>query len=290
MAIIGILGSTGMAGSLIYTYLKDRGHIVLGYSRSKVEGFSDEPLNLHNSTHLENLYMWIKAQQPDAVINCTGVLVKDSNENPSEAIYVNSYFPHLLESWCEKTRTKVIHLSTDCIFDGEEFAYYEDTLPTERNLYGRSKALGEIDNGKDITLRQSIIGPAPQSTNTGLLNWILTQKEPEVQGFNHVEWNGITTLELAKHIENILVNHPHLSGIYHLVPDDELINKYELLKLIKKIWNLDVTIEKNKTQSSHKILTNTRDDYHVNVPGYEKQLTELKEYMDKHNIGVGSYY
>ena len=285
--IIGILGSSGMAGSMIYNYLKERGHTVVGFSRSKVEGLTDHQLNLHNPTHLENLYMWIQGRKPTAVINCTGVLVKESADNPAEAVYINGYFPHLLESYCKEGSCKVIHLSTDCIFDGQEgFPYYEDSIPNATDWYGRSKAIGEINNDKDITLRQSIIGPAPQVNNTGFLNWILTQKKDIVTGYSQASWNGITTLELAKNIERILTDHIYLSGVFHLVPEG-ITNKYDMLVQIRNIWGLNTTIENSLDNGSYKILENTREDFPVVIPDFDQQLIELYEYMQERNIKVG---
>lgn len=287
--IIGVIGSSGMAGSMIYNYLTERGHTVHGFSRSIIPGLTDQTLNLHNSSHLENLYMWIKAHNPVAVINCTGVLVKESQENPAEATYVNSYFPHLLENMCKGTSTKVIHLSTDCIYDGQNgFPYYEDSIPNDTSWYGRSKALGEINNDKDITLRQSIIGPAPQGNNTGFLNWILTQKEPIVKGFSQAMWNGITTLELAKNIERLLTDHAYLSGIYQLVPDG-IISKYEMLIQIRNIWGLPVTIENSLENGCYKILENTREDFPVVIPDYAEQFVELYNYMRNNDIKVADF-
>ena len=284
--LIGIIGSTGMAGSMIYSYLTDRGHTVVGYSRKILSGYTDKLLTLHNSEQLDNLHMWILSHHPDAIINCTGVLVKESQNNPAEAIYVNSYFPHLLESMTKGTDTKVIHLSTDCIFNGlDDYPYYEDSLPNETGWYGRSKALGEVNNSKDLTLRQSIIGPAPQVNNTGLLNWMLTQKEVIVKGYTQAMWNGITTLELAKNIERILMHQPQLSGIYHLIPDGT-ISKFDLLVLIRNVWDLDTTIEPSLDGTCYKILVNTRTDFPIIIPGYEEQIVELNHYMKEHHIEV----
>jgi dTDP-4-dehydrorhamnose reductase len=185
---IGVLGSTGMTGSMIYSFLKNQGHNVIGYSRKHIPNYYDRKLDIHSETDLERLYFDINAYKMHAVINCIGYLVKDSENNPAEAIYTNSYFPHLLERITRDIETKVIHLSTDCIFCGESFLpYTEDSVPDESNWYGRSKAFGELNNKKDLTLRQSIIGPAPQKNNTGLFNWIVTQTAPVVKGFSKVQ-------------------------------------------------------------------------------------------------------
>jgi len=275
---IAVVGN-GMAGSMIMHYLKNRGHNITGFARNT------GTLDVYNMQHLINLESWIKDNEPIAVINCIGLLVKACQENPCDATYINSFFPHALENMTENTNTKVIHLSTDCIFNGESIIPYDEySLPTETNWYGRSKALGEINNDKDLTLRQSIIGPAPQVNNTGLFNWILTQKEKSIKGFDKVFWNGITTLELAKNIEKILVNSPQLSGIYSLLPE-HIINKYELLMLIKNKWNLDVNIEKVSEPESFKILELIKKEIFP-ILDYKEQIDELYDYMNKYNIKV----
>jgi len=289
---VGVTGATGMAGAMVTHYFKSKGHKVMSFSRNPIEGFRDRPLNILHETDMDNLYFWMAAEKPHAVINCIGRLVQESNRHPSKAIYVNSYFPHKLEDIGRATGTKIIHLSTDCIFDGiTEFSYVEDDLPDETNWYGRSKALGELNNDKDLTLRQSIIGPAIQTSNTGLFNWIYNQKDTIVKGYDRVMWNGITTLELAKNIERILLDYPKLSGIYHLVPaNDEYISKYELLKLIRDIWQIPATIEKEVITDSSKILYNSRfNDYPVEIPGYIKQLTELYDFMEKTSFPINKF-
>jgi len=186
------------------------------------------------------------------------------------------------------TKVKVIHISTDCIFDGQAIGgYRESSLPTETNYYGRSKALGELNNGKDLTLRQSIIGPAPQASNTGFLNWLLMKPIIEVHGWTTAMWNGITTLELAKQIHSILVNNPELSGILNLVPP-EIVSKCALIKLIVEEWALPIKVNKVSDKPySYKLLKTEREDSPILKSDYQKQLKELHEYMDKYNIEVG---
>ena len=115
---------------------------------------------------------------------------------------MNSWWPHYLETLYAESKTKIVHISTDCIFDGSRGWYIESDTPTETNLYGRSKAMGEINNDKDITLRMSIIGTEiKEEGRSGLLNWVVNNPEDTVFGWEHSVWNGITTFELAKQID-----------------------------------------------------------------------------------------
>lgn len=286
MARVAVLGSTGMAGSMVSHYLSQQGYNVTKFSRKPITGYTDKLLNVHNQEQLDNFREWINIYQPAAIINCIGCLVEDSANNPAEAIFLNSYLPHLLENMTKENDIKVIHISTDCVFNGNDPSYTEKSLPNETNWYGRSKALGELKNNKDLTFRQSIIGPAPRESNTGLLNWALTQPDPVIKGFVHVLWNGVTTLELAKNIHRVLKIHPELSGIYHLVPQTDVINKFDLLGLIMEQWKTSTNITLDLKHESSKVLVNTRKDFPVHIPNYEEQIKELHTYMQTHDIKV----
>ncbi len=177
-----IIGEHGMVAHVMYMYLKEQGHNV------KALSIRDQELNEINF-----------GGGYDLVINCVGILVEESYKNLDKAVLYNAYLPHLLEAYYKDTNTKVIHISTDCVHDG--------------TFYGRSKALGEIENGKDLTLRMSVIGADKNPDGTGLFNWFMKQ-ENEVDGYEYALWNGITTLQLAKSIVPAM----RLTGIYNLVP------------------------------------------------------------------------
>lgn len=270
-----IIGSNGMAGHMIVRYLNSLNKYTI-----KTSARSNSDYNLDVENDLDLLLNAIKDFEPDIIINCIGLLIKACNDNPDRAIYVNSYFPHWLEKIAKNTRTKVIHLSTDCIFDGTQGNHLETDKATETSWYGRTKNMGEIINNKDLTLRLSIIGTELKSNGVGLLNWFLNQ-EGIVNGFTNCYWNGITTLELAKQIDTIIENRPNLSGLYHLAPDFK-INKYNLLVLAKNIWNMDkVQIFKKSDFCQDKTLINSRkNEYNPEIPDYETQLKELYKFTN----------
>ena len=207
-----VLGGNGMAGWMIGSYLSKK------YSVSVT---TRKELDIEKNLDLPEGF--------DYIINCIGLLLNDAKNNPAKTMYVNSYFPKYLEYYYKNTKTKIIHISTDCVFNGINGNYHESDSPDEIGVYGLSKTLGEINNNKDLTLRVSIIGPEIRESNkrSGLLNWLLTTKETEINGWVNAYWNGITTLELAKCIEQYIKN-PIISGIYH--PTNETITKYNLLK------------------------------------------------------------
>ncbi len=268
-----VIGSNGMAGHMISRYLKSRGYQVETLAKNN----ADFSVNIENLNESKAFFCGL--QRYDFIINCIGLLVKDSQETPSRAIYINSFFPHFLEETFANTNTRIIHLSTDCVFDGITGNYIESDRHTETNFYGRSKSLGEINNNKDITFRTSIIGPELKSNGSGLLNWFITNTSDEVDGWENAWWNGMTTLQLAKCIDQYIQN-PIITGVYHLVNNSVNINKYDLLCKINSIYNLGKTINKvNGPKPVNKILVDTKKLINFQIPDYNTQLKELKEFL-----------
>lgn len=266
-----VLGSQGMAGHTISKYLRQKNFSVVSAARNNDSHFID----VENKETIDSILF---SRQFDYVINCIGLLVKDSNDFPEKAALVNAWFPHYLESLLKKTNTKLIHLSTDCVFNGVKGNYIETDAHDEMNFYGRSKSFGEINNNKDITFRMSIIGPEIKHNGTGLLNWILTNKENDLPGWENAWWNGITTLQLAKCIEKYMLD-PKISGIYHLVSNSNKINKYELLSLINNIYKLNKNIIKtNGPKNINKILVDTKKIIDFNIPTYYDMIDEMMNF------------
>jgi len=269
-----ILGSRGMAGHTIYDYLKSLNkYEIVTMARTNAD------YNFDIIESPQNILDIIKDNQYDIIINCIGLLVKASEDCPAEAIYVNSYFSHLLEEVGKITGVKIIHLSTDCVNDGSKGSYLETDTPTETSWYGRTKAMGELKNNKDLTLRLSIIGDELKE-GTGLFEWFMRQKG-DIKGYSNVLWNGITTLELAKQIDKIINLPNSLTGLYHLAPSFN-ISKYDLLCLIKEIFEKEIAIGSDPTVIQDKTLHNSRTfEYNPLIPSYEQQLTEMKEWLSK---------
>jgi len=272
-----VIGAGGMAGHMIYDYLKSLNKYDLGATvRKPIEGLRAICVDVEED--LPALASIIESTAPDFIINCIGLLVKACETCPAEAVFINSFFPHMLENVTSGTNTRVIHLSTDCVFRGSDnpnSTYHEDDTPNEVTWYGRTKALGEVINEKDLTLRMSIIGPELKD-GTGLLHWFLKQ-EGTINGYDGHYWNGITTLELAKQIDKIMDT--DLNGLYHLTPSFK-ITKYELLNLCNKTFEKNLKIEKFNDTVVNKVLANNRIvEYEPSTPRYEDQLLELKEWM-----------
>lgn len=277
MKKIMIMGSAGMLGHIVYNYLLETNkfNIVDSSFPSKATDKS----YLLNVTNEQAVEKWIRDEKPDVIVNCVGVLIKESQKDPSNAIYLNSYFPHQLSKILQETGGRLIHLSTDCVFSGKKGGYAETDFCDAYDMYGRSKALGEVNNGKDLTLRTSLVGPELRENGEGLLHWFLHQTG-KVEGYTNVYWSGVTTLELAKAIEVAISK--EVNGLVHFTSGVS-ISKYELLQIIKKIWQRDdIIIQESSDIKIDKSLLKS-DSFQYEYPSYEQMLFDLKEWMDSHS-------
>lgn len=177
--------------------------------------------------------------RPEVVVNAAGVVKQRMDaESAAAAIEVNAVFPHRLARLCEPLGARVIHFSTDCVFSGERGAYAEADPPDARDLYGRSKLLGEPAYPHCLTLRTSMIG-RELHRKSGLLEWFLAQSAP-VRGYRKAVFSGLTTLELARVVERLVDSGRPAAGLYHVAAAP--ISKYELLRLVKAGFGLATEI------------------------------------------------
>lgn len=272
-----VLGAGGMAGHVVSLFLRESGHDVDTLSAHNA---LDDNTQLIDVMDLGKLRAVLDAKKYDSVINCIGILVKQSGERKDLSTYLNSFLPHFLEQHYKDTQTKIIHLSTDCVFSGKN-APYEETDPYDGEIfYDRSKALGEIINDKDLTFRMSIIGPDMQQKGVGLFNWFYAQTG-ETLGFTKAIWNGITTIELARGINAALEQ--NLTGLYHLVPEHN-ISKYDLLRLfVTEFDRSDITVKPDNRLAVDKTLINTRTDFDFTVSDYPTMIREMRKWIEAHS-------
>lgn len=272
MKKILIIGSKGMAGHMIKNYLESRNkYEVYSTFRKKENEILNEKEFALDAFNTEKLREILNTVKSDFVINCIGILNQFAEENPDIAIYVNGYFPHLLDRLSKEYGYKLIHITTDCVFSGKKGNYTENDFRDADSYYGRSKAIGEVNNNRTLTFRTSIIGPDINENGIGLFNWFIKQSG-EINGYSNVFWSGVTTLQLAKVIEASFEQ--NISGIYHLT-NNEKISKYDLLKLFAKYTGKEIKINKYEDYHSDKTLIDTRKEFNYTVPSYEEMIKEM---------------
>ena len=271
-----ILGCNGMTGHTIALYLKEQGHDVVGFARSR-SSFVDTVIG--DVFDVQTIQENILKGKFDAVINSVGILNQFAENDKAAASFLNSYLPHYLVKVTDGLDTQIIHMSTDCVFSGKTGGYTEKAFRDGETFYDRSKALGEIEDNKNLTLRTSIIGPDIKEDGIGLLNWFMKQDD-EVFGFVKALWTGQTTLQLAKTMEVAVKQ--HATGLINIVPSSN-ISKYELLKLFNHYLKQDkLTIKPVEGVIADKTLIRTNFDFDYHVPDYETMVREMAEWMYEH--------
>lgn len=271
-----VLGASGMAGHVISIYLKEQGHDVIGYSRRPVN-FVDSVSG--DAKDLLKLQEVVEVGKFDVVINAIGILNQFAEQDKETAVFLNGYLPHFLTKMTKGMDTQIIQMSTDCVFSGRTGAYTEDSIPDGESFYDRTKAIGELNDNKNLTLRNSIIGPDINENGIGLLNWFMKQ-DGTINGYTGAMWTGMTTLQLAKVMEKAALQ--KATGLYNMVPDHN-ISKYELLKLFNHYLKDDkVEIQPYDEFILDKTLIRTRFEFAEIVPDYEVMIREMTDWMKRH--------
>jgi len=271
-----ILGCNGMAGHTISLYLQEQGHDVLGFDQTESKYVNSISGNAFNTDQLREI---ISKGKFDSVINCIGILNQTCEQKKALAAFINAYLPHFLANVTENTNTQIIHMSTDCVFSGTRGDYIESDHRDNETFYGRSKALGELDDDKNITMRDSIVGPDINPNGPSLLNWFMSQKG-EINGFTNKMWTGLTTLELAKAMESAAKEKAH--GLFNSVPD-RAISKYELVSLFNHyLRNDELTVNPVEGAPANLALKRTRFEFSYRIPDYDTMVSELAEWIFKH--------
>jgi dTDP-4-dehydrorhamnose reductase len=279
-----ILGATGMAGHTIAIYLKEQGHAVRVFTR-KPFPYAEEIRG--EVSDFETLREIIQKDNYDAVINCVGILNQDAERNKYLAVLLNSALPHFLSKITSEMTTRVIHMSTDCVFSGKKGNYTEDSFRDGETFYDRTKALGELENEKDLTFRNSIVGPDMKPEGIGLFNWFMKQHSP-IKGYSRAMWTGVTTLTLAKAMERAAED--GLTGLYNLV-NNRTISKFDLLRLFNDYFKKNkIPIEPDEHLVVDKSLVNSRTDFSFHVPSYELMIQEMKTWVDSHRELYPHYF
>jgi dTDP-4-dehydrorhamnose reductase len=242
-----VLGAAGMLGNAVLRFFANsKGFVVSGTVRSShsvklmpsdLQGNIIPGVDVESMDGLQTLFAELK---PDVVINCIGLVKQLADaDDLLTALPVNSLLPHRLVRLCAVSGARLVHMSTDCVFSGEKGMYVETDESDAKDLYGRSKYLGEVDYPNAITLRTSIIGHELDSARS-LVGWFLAQ-EGCVNGFSRAIFSGLPTVEIARIIRDFVIPRPELHGLYHV--SAEPINKFELLTLLAQVYGKKIKIQ-----------------------------------------------
>ncbi len=278
-----VLGSTGMLGHQVVNYfLQFNEYEVIDISfRNKFR----EETSILDVTNQALLCDTVIKLNPDFIINCIGVLIGGANSNITNAIYINSYLPNQLKDIAKKIGAKLVNISTDCVFSGKKGKYIETDERDGKDTYSKTKALGEVIDNVNVTLRTSIIGLELKTNGEGLFHWFMNQSGT-INGFTKAIWSGVTTIELAKAVKWAIEN--EITGLYHIT-NNKSINKNDLLNLFKKYTNKDIEIVAVNGKEIDKSFVDTIKEINYVIPDYDVMINDMTKLM-KNNRELYSQY
>jgi len=278
-----ILGGSGMLGHQLWQRLSVRlpeTFVVIRHSRQAYKKFklfddSERVVDNIDAMDFSAIQSVLAKIRPDFVLNCVGITKRHeaAATDPIASITLNSLLPHKLAKWGQDNNTKIITFSTDCVFDGKTGNYTEESPTGALDIYGKTKALGEIKTGDALTLRSSFIGPE-LLPGSELLEWFLAQSG-SVPGFRKAVYSGLTTLEMCRVVEKIILDYPKAKGLYNVSSGP--ITKFDLLMLIKKKMNLNIEIIPDNNFFCDRSLDSSkfRKEFRYTPPSWEKMVDEL---------------
>lgn len=283
MSRIVILGASGLIGHKLFERLSTRFDDVYGVLHRDRAAFDqydlfDSPkiVDRVNADEFEKLTGVLHCLRPDVVLNCIGITKRRPEiKDPLTAIEVNSMFPHRLAQWAGAHGKRIIHFSTDCVFDGTAGPYDEQSCTTGPDEYGQTKALGEIRYEHCLTIRSSFIG-RELDVFSELLEWFLAQKGKTIRGFTDAWYSGVSTIFMSNVVGDIIEKHPELNGLMQLAPV-EPVSKYDLLCHAREAFNLNVEIIPDDTFTKKPTLDGSRLAAAMNltVPSWPEMMAEL---------------
>ena len=275
MKHILVLGATGMIGHQVYNYLKSHSNFKLSnvaYRRK----LNDETILLDIRQEARFLDK-IREINPDIIINCIGVLIEGANRDPENAIFINAYMPHRLKRLADEIGAKLIHISTDCVFSGRKHRpYVESDEKDGKDVYAKTKGLGEFIDDFHLILRTSVVGPELKSDGEELFHWFMMQ-QGTIYGYTKAIWSGVTTLELAKAVHWAIEN--EITGLYHIT-NNQQINKNNLLNLFKKYTKKNIEIVPVDGREVDKSFIDTRKEINYAIPSYEKMVEDMVDFIN----------
>jgi len=244
--IIGI----GFLGDYILQELKNHPYrIFTTFHNNNIP--SGIPMDISNKKMVEDVFDDIS---PEIVINCAANTNVDYlEENPKQAFDVNSVGAKNVAISCNKHNSRLIHISTDGIFDGKNGMYNEEDIPKPVNIYGKSKLKGE-KFVKEYSSNYAIIRTnffGFDLRQHFLFNWIFNslKNKQKIIGFDDVVFNPFEISNLAQMIQEMTLN--NYQGVIHL-SSDLPYTKYQFALKIAEEFHFDENlITKDSIMNTH---------------------------------------
>ncbi len=289
--IVLVIGASGMLGHMLVRVLSPH-HRVIGTTSNSYDKMSPlarildknnwiDQVDVRNLSTVERA---VRAANPGVIINCVGLIKQKMNtKNNSDAIQINSLFPHQLAEICHRSDARLIHFSTDCVFQGTPGVKRISDIPNATDLYGLSKLLGEISYDSCLTLRTSIVGRQLFGTES-LIEWATSQRGTTIYGYKHAIYSGLTTYQLSRIVKNLVEDFQTLSGLFQVASSP--ISKFDLISKLNILLNLNLTVEPETKFHCDRTLDGTEFTRLTNIPipSWDEMLAEFAADQDFYNF------
>jgi len=287
-----ILGVSGMIGHQLWRALAARHEDIVGALHGRRETlarhalFDARVVEDFEAADFESVNKMLDDLRPAVIVNCLGITKRKPEAGDTAKMFaVNARFPHRLARWAAQNHARVIHFSTDCVFDGADGNYTERSVVTAPDLYGQTKFFGELDYDHCLTVRTSMIG-RELTGHTELLEWFLAQGGKRIRGYRHALYSGLTTLAMAGIIQRLIQDHPNLGGRYQVA--GPVISKYDLLVQLREAFQLDVEIEPDEAFHCDRTLQSRKftEATGITVPGWTEMIAALARDRDFYDRSI----
>lgn len=271
MAKIFLFGKSGMLGNYVFSYLLNNRYHIISIDREQYD------IETNNINKLENTLISNNISKDDVIVNCAGIIPQNylnNNNNISKYMIVNSIFPTYLSIISDKYKLHFIHITTDCVYDGLKGYYSIYDCKNATDIYGISKSLGEPKTATII--RTSIIGEELKNKKS-LIEWIISNKNGEINGYTNHYWNGVTCLTLAKIIFTMIKENKYWKGVKHIYSPDT-VTKFDLCNFINEVYNLNITIKEYESPTEKNMtLISLYNDFVID--NIKEQIIQQKNYI-----------
>ena len=231
-----ITGSFGQLGQVLCATLNNFNEVIKT-GRNIPKGQKGITLDICNKIILKDI---IKISKPDILINLAALTNVDlCEQKPTLANQVNVIG---VENICEIFSGRIIHISTDYVFDGKEGPYNENNRAHPISVYGKTKLKAENiilnHNSKNLIIRANVIYGNSKHTKASFFNWVINSlnKNNKIDVVND-QYNNPTWSKSIANVICLCIKH-NIKGLYHW-GDKEFLNRYEFALKIARKFNLD---------------------------------------------------
>jgi len=235
---------------------------------------------------LETISFFLNNINPSVIVNCAAYTNVDKAETePKLANTINYKAVDIISKWTSENNKKLIHISTDYVFDGlSKLPLSENSITNPVNEYGRSKLKGEQvclkNDANSVVIRTSWLYSSYGKNFVKTMIYLM-KKNKSVKVVNDQIGSPTYAHDLARLIIEIIINYKNESGLFHYSNDGE-ISWFDFARSIKELYNLDceiigVSSKELKTlakRPEYSLLNKSKikTTFNLEIPNYKQSL------------------